>query len=358
MNIAFLLHPLNLEDFELKVKKAYFPSSIFWGPFLKLIPSFYIKNLFSFLPPHKVFDVKCIQSKMGIQISCSIIVLPLFSEQIVSQGDRVVKPKLLKCAKIAQKHGAKIMALGAFTSIVCDQGRGIAEEAGIAVTSGNTLTAALTIDGIIKSAKLLNKNFEHSTLAIIGATGDIGLACARVLINKFNQVILCSRSINQKNSLVNELIVSKAKNCKLDTDVNSAVKDADFVILATSAFGPIVDIGNLKKDSIICDVSLPYNISNTAIRQRRDIFVFEGGKAKLPFPEKIMNTKWHSLMPNNSIFGCLAEAIVLGFEDRCINYSLGRGVITDEKINEIRSLSKKHGVELADFSYQGQIKKI
>jgi fatty aldehyde-generating acyl-ACP reductase len=350
MNIAFLLHPLNYEDFKLRFKRAYFPFSITLFPFFNFLPPFYIKNFFSMLPPHKIFDINGLESKTGKTISCSFLVLPLFSDQIISLGKEKVKPMLLKSAKIAKKNNAKLLALGAFSSIICNQGEDLVGEVDIAITSGNSLTAALTIDGIIKSAELLNVNIKNSTLAIIGATGDIGIICAKILINKFKKLILCSRKIMKDNSLVKDLELLEHKEIQLETDANNAVKDADFVILATSAFGPIINIENLKKNSVVCDVSLPYNISNESKNERKDVFIFKGGRAKLPFPDKIKNKKWHSLMPNNEIFGCLAEAIVLGFEDYAVNYSIGQGTMTENKINEIRMLAKKHGIELADFS--------
>ena len=49
------------------------------------------------------------------------------------------------------------------------------------------------------------------------------------------------------------------------------------------------------------------------------------------------------------IYGCFAEAIILALEKRYEYFSLGRGNITVEKIDEIRELGKKHGFETADF---------
>ncbi len=47
---------------------------------------------------------------------------------------------------MAERKGARIMGLGAFTKIVGDAGITVAQEADIAVTSGNSLTVAATLE--------------------------------------------------------------------------------------------------------------------------------------------------------------------------------------------------------------------
>ena len=47
---------------------------------------------------------------------------------------------------MAERKGARIMGLGAFTSVVGDAGITVAHEADIAITSGNSLTVAATLE--------------------------------------------------------------------------------------------------------------------------------------------------------------------------------------------------------------------
>ena len=49
------------------------------------------------------------------------------------------------------------------------------------------------------------------------------------------------------------------------------------------------------------------------------------------------------------IYGCFAEAIILSLEKRYENFSFGRGLITIEKIDEIRQLGLKHGFKVSNF---------
>jgi predicted amino acid dehydrogenase len=48
-------------------------------------------------------------------------------------------------------------------------------------TTGNTLTAAYIVKGIEKAATGKDINLQESNVLIVGATGDIGMACVQYL---------------------------------------------------------------------------------------------------------------------------------------------------------------------------------
>jgi predicted amino acid dehydrogenase len=54
------------------------------------------------------------------------------------------------------------------------------------------------------------------------------------------------------------------------------------------------------------------------------------------------------------IFGSFAEAIILDLEKRYENFSSGTGNIYPEKIDEIRTLGKRHGFVVSDFFWNGK----
>ena len=54
--------------------------------------------------------------------------------------------KIIKAGKVAEKLGAKIVGLGAFTSIVGDAGVTVANNLNIAVTTGNSYTVATALE--------------------------------------------------------------------------------------------------------------------------------------------------------------------------------------------------------------------
>jgi predicted amino acid dehydrogenase len=65
---------------------------------------------------------------------------------MMRHGERFTYNRLNQAARMAERKGARIMGLGAFTSVVGDAGITVAHEADIAITSGNSLTVAATLE--------------------------------------------------------------------------------------------------------------------------------------------------------------------------------------------------------------------
>jgi fatty aldehyde-generating acyl-ACP reductase len=111
----------------------------------------------------------------------------------------------------------------------------------------------------------------------------------------------------------------------------------------------VIEPSNLKIGAIVCDVAIPANIAKEVAILRDDILVFEGGLAKLPYYGDILNEAVKDLLPKSSMYGCLAEAMVLALEGRFEPFSIGRGNITENRIEEIKSMASKYGITVADF---------
>jgi len=115
--------------------------------------------------------------------------------------------KVREAMRIAQEAGAKIVGLGGFTSIVAGaQGEKLPREFGLAATSGNSLTAALAMAQIKTLLHRLNKRLSGRTVAVLGATGDIGKACTLALLaGGVTKLILVGRNWMKLESLRKEL---------------------------------------------------------------------------------------------------------------------------------------------------------
>jgi predicted amino acid dehydrogenase len=270
-----------------------------------------------------------------------------FIPDMVEKDMWAIFAKVVRACRIAEKYGVGVVSLGGFTSIVGERiGQEIAHEVDVAVTTGNTFTAAMALDGVYKAAGLLGMDLAAAKVAIIGGTGDIGSACARVLSEQAKQVTITGRTKLNLRLMGSEL--SKKRKAKIiaTTDNKASVLDADVIITAASATHSILDIGWFKSGSIICDVGYPKNVSYAAT-DREDILIFSGGLAKSPMPVQFpVDT---GLPATDTLYGCFAEAMILALEKRFESFSFGRGNIRPEKIEEIRQMGKKHGFEVSDF---------
>lgn len=316
------------------------------NPNFKMPSREFLGQLFNITPSFKLYDILNFKSKTN-QIANGCFIVATFIPDMIEKDMWAIFSKVVRACKIAEKYGVGIVTLGGFTSIVAERiGHEVANEVDVPVTTGNTFTAAMTIDGVLKAADLLNLDIAGAKAAIVGGTGDIGSACARVLANKVRYLIITGRTKTNLNHLKKELAKTYKANVTATTDNQAAVRDADIVIAAASATQSILNIDWFKSGSIICDVGYPKNISYTPMT-RGDIFIFSGGLAKSPTP--IYFPIDVGLPTPDTIYGCFAEAIILDLEKRYESFSFGRGNITPEKIDEIRNLGKIHGFEVSDF---------
>jgi len=316
------------------------------NPNFKIPSREFLGQLFNLTPSFKLYDILNFRSKSG-QVTNGCFIVATFIPDMIEKDMWTIFSKVVRACKIAEKHGVGIVTLGGFTSIVAERiGHEIANEVDVAVTTGNTFTAAMAIDGVVKAANLLKMDLAGAKATIVGGTGDIGSACARVLSEKVKQLTITGRTKINLARLNKEL--SKKHRAKIiaTTDNQAAVRDADIVIAAASATSSILSVDWFKSAAIICDVGYPKNISYAPIT-RQDIFIFSGGLAKPPTPISFPIDV--GLPATDALYGCFAEAIILDLEKRYENFSFGRGNITVEKMEEIRQLGKKHGFEVSDF---------
>ena len=139
-------------------------------------------------PPQLVENVE-VKSATGISIEGSYID-SCFVPEMLSRF-KTARRKVLNAMELAQKKGIKITALGGFTSIIFEnfnllqhkQIRNTSLE-WERFTTGNTHTAWVICKQLEINAPRIGIDLKKATVAVIGATGDIGSAVCRWLINK------------------------------------------------------------------------------------------------------------------------------------------------------------------------------
>lgn len=326
---AFVVHPITLQQL-----KDFWPAS-------KIIPNFLIKTVLKTVPPFKLCHIKNVRSIQGTEIHGYFIVCPLLPKQMLDLDENFVLNRIIAAGHIAERLGAEIFGLGGYTSIVGDKGYTIAKNLKIAVTSGNTLTAWSVFEAIYRTAKVKNLNLNNARLAIIGATGSIGSLCTRKFSQYVPDITITARHADKLERLKDTILkISKAR-IVIENDVHKAVEDADLVVTTTSSPEALLDMQEFKSGSIVCDVSLPKNV-NVKGKSRKDITIIDGGIIKLPFP---VDFGIKTGLPRDNIFACIAETMLLAFEEKFVNSSLGDTIALDQ-IDKIAHVALKHGFDV------------
>lgn len=331
---AFIIHPLKVADVARKYKVAAWlpPSWVEWG----------MKKL---VGPRYVSHITGVRSKTGAEAEGWLVGCPLTARQLVEGDEQESLEIIIRTGKLAEALGARIVGLGAFTSVVGDAGLTIAKNLNIAVTTGNSYTVATALQGVKKAAELMEIDFPSARAAVVGAVGSIGKVCAQVLAGEVAELCLIDRQQEALETFAATL--RKAGTAQLETSANlkESLPSADVVVTVTSAATAVVEPEDLKVGAVVCDVARPRDVSRRVAEERDDVLVIEGGVVK---PPGDVDFGFDFGFPPGHAYACMSETMILALEGRYENFTLGRDLQL-EKVREIEALADKHGFRLAGF---------
>jgi predicted amino acid dehydrogenase len=336
---AFVIHPLS-------VKFIHKHPAFRWTRFL---PDNLVETVAAYMYPMPISRITGGQSPTtGQRIEGHLFSLSATPRQMMRRGERFTYDRLQKAAHMAERKGARIMGLGAFTSVVGDAGITVAHEADIAITSGNSLTVAATLEAAKQAVINMGAtDLTQGKVMIIGATGSIGAVCSRLLAQAIYDVVLVSiepeRLIDLKRTIQDE---TPGASVAIATRPDELIGECDLIVTATSAFGQrIVDITKCKPGAVICDVARPPDISPAEAALRPDVLVIESGEVLIPGD---IDFGYDIGLPPKTAYACLAETALLAMDGRFEDYTLGRNISVD-RVKEIYRLFKKHQFQIADL---------
>jgi predicted amino acid dehydrogenase len=345
---AFVIHPLSQEYFKI-IKPVEVLSRV--SPPV-LMDS--LEKLLAFAPPFVYSRIEGIRSPTGVEAEGWLISVGGTPKEIMGHSPEFTYRRLLAAADMARRLGAQIMGLGAFTKVVGDAGVTVARRASLPITTGNSYSAsaalwaahdALLRLGLVKAGRARQRVAFKAM--VVGATGSIGAACARLLVRAAEEVTLVSPE-TAKLLALKESILAETPDARvhLSASADAHIADMDMVVTATSGAGKkVLDIGKVKPGCVITDVARPLDLSPEDVASRPDVLVIESGEIQLPGEVTMKNIG----LPKGVVYACLAETIVLALEGRFENFTVGRA-IEWEKVREIYRLGLKHGMKLAAIS--------
>ncbi|QFZ91341.2 long-chain acyl-[acyl-carrier-protein] reductase [Synechococcus elongatus] len=298
--------------------------------------------------PPQIVDEITVTSATGKVIHGRYIESCFLPEMLAARRFKTATRKVLNAMSHAQKHGIDISALGGFTSIIFEnfdlaslrQVRDTTLEFE-RFTTGNTHTAYIICKQVETSAQQLGLDLTQATIAVVGATGDIGSAVCRWLDRKLGvgDLILTARNQERLDNLQAEL--GRGKILPLET----ALPEADIIVwVASMPQGVTIDPTTLKQPCVLIDGGYPKNLGSKV--QGDGIYVLNGGVV-----EHCFDIDWQIMSaaemarPERQMFACFAEAMLLEFEGWHTNFSWGRNQITIEKMEAIGEASRRHGFQ-------------
>ena len=309
----------------------------------------------------------------------------------------LIHGKIEEAVNIAKQRGCQMIGFGGFSSIVTRNCKSLYTNS-VGFTTGNSLTVAMGVEALVQAAEEKGIRLGDSTLAVIGAKGNIASTYSECMADRVAKIILIgnpgsenglhrvagriydrafmqmqtyftgdrgdmhltgiaerlsetrvirealeqgvSLTANQKNLLplvIGEMGDETPVICSTTLD---SLKKARLIVSASNAPGPIVFPEMLGPGPIaICDIAVPVDIDPSVTEQRGDVDVLMGGLVKLPLnPEFSIGG---IPLEQGESFACLAETLLLGLEGRKSNYSYGS--VSRQQVEEIMGIARRHG---------------
>jgi acetylornithine/succinyldiaminopimelate/putrescine aminotransferase/predicted amino acid dehydrogenase len=390
--VAFLSHflkPIDLTD---------------WDTCLRELSSdeceIFLRRTRSELEPFVVAEGN-VRSRLGSRAHVSVIALPFTPEEVVQamRSGEGHWPRAIveQGVQLAQRLGCRVIGFGGYTSIVTRNCETIVSSE-VALTSGNSLTAAAAIDAMFQAAE--RRGVRARRLGVLGAAGNLGKVLAEVAADEVTQLVLVGRPGTEQRLVrvaegicadvwlrqierggIGALSPARAREpltglgaallalpgshelmgldthelgarlfqlqralgpeapIRIATDPR-ALLACNLVFCASNAARPLLLPEHVAAGPVIVvDVAAPGDVHPALLHERPQATLLKGGIVRLPLDQHLrvdgMNLR------QGEVYGCLAETLMLGLAGIGDNFSYGTLIAAD--VRRARALAHLHG---------------
>lgn len=331
--LAFMIHPLDASYYARK-----FPGA-------QYLPETVLESVGRVLPPINVAPMRGIETPFN-QATGWFVGCTLTSRQMLNLPEPYVLRKIIQTGKLAERLGAKILGLGAFTKVVGDAGITVARNLKIPVTTGNSYTVATGLEETRRAAEVMGHDMSTCEVAVVGANGSIGAVAAQILAREARNLTLISRDERKLDRLARTITARTGLVPRVTTNLNQALARADVVLSSSSSVDAIIHPEDLKPGAVVCDLARPRDVAAQVAEVRDDVLVLDGGVVQVPGDH--VDLGFNFGFPPGTVMACMAETMILALENRYESFTIGRE-LTVEQVDEISRLALKHGFRTTGF---------
>lgn len=248
---------------------------------------------------------------------------------------------------LAREHGAELVGLGQYTSIVSENGT-LLDGRKVALTTGNSLTAGFAYQALERGLSRAGRPLAGAHFGVVGANGNICNVIAQLLADRAGALTLVGRdtpeSMRRLEQAATQIAACSAlprEQIKITGNL-SALAGCDGVLVGTNSTRQIVRSEHLKEGAVVIDLSVPSNLDPRLLAERADVNAFHGGLAEL-WDGQIVDSGWLGL-PRGQLYACLAETIALGLHGHRGHGSFGP--LTREGVTKVLEIASEAGISL------------
>jgi predicted amino acid dehydrogenase len=314
------------------------------------------------------------------------ILVPRRAEELRTMAPHKAVAEVMEAVKLAKKRGAKIVGLGAYTSVVTQGGLSLKGNGLPPLTTGNSYTVIAARKTIRLAVAERGWSLPRRAVAVVGAGGSIGQALSVLLARDAGRLILLgnpSHPLESRERLLQvagrivwelrdvaefqagsiaswiaeldfnlpsrpdraslmrlgEELIRRTGAVAVSVDANSFLPEVDVVVCCTSTTERLISEDNLRRSAVVCDVSRPSNVAAHVRMRRQDVMVLDGGVVRLPGGSSL---GFNAALPKGNAYACMAETMMLAMEQRYQDAGLGFDLPL-ERVLEMERLAEELG---------------
>ncbi|GLR11770.1 hypothetical protein GCM10007907_05600 [Chitinimonas prasina] len=346
----------------------------------------------STLEPQRIVR-RQVRSPLGKQVEVILYGILMDAETIeddirFNKSDRIRK-QVLTAYDLARQDGCSMVGFGGYTSIVtanCSE----FDYSFPAVTSGNALTVATSLATLRHSAAAHGLRLGEAHVAVVGATGNIGMVHAALIAHECARLTLVGRAgagsrlaavadyvvrdlaeqveaeaagggllkqrfaqhyqhalrdgMASENAMVAAMHHLMAEGLLAYSEETHSCRAADIVVSASNSSKPFLDASHFAADKpvLISDIAIPGDVVRDLSQKVPSLRLIRGGVVSMPHNPDFDLPGIQ--LGRGQVYACAGETLLLGLAGIKSDYS--KGAVTTRQVREIEALARMHGFEL------------
>lgn len=236
--------------------------------------------------------------------------------------------------------GAGVVGLGAVASVIGGQGKAVARDAPVPITTGNGFTAWAALDTL---AVLRRQGLPAGPIGLLGPPGPVANAILAGCVAAGETVdVISAAPPRPLLRQIEKLNAAGPGAARCVTDADPLLAKGQLVIAASSTGGRL-KASALPPGALIVDVAEPRDV--TRDQRRDDVLILDGEYVRLP--RRLGGGAWQSIYGTltrqaRNIFACYAEPMLFALAERTDLCSVGRR-IPPERLDGLADLAAAHG---------------